>query len=51
MTKYSFHSSAPDSWSCPRPIRDPSLRRHHYGKIQPMEGASDGFFARLLRAN
>lgn len=50
MSSYSFRGSGPDHWSSPRPYRDPSLRRHHYGKIQPMEEDRPGFFARLLRA-
>lgn len=31
------HSSRPDHWAHPRPHRDPSLRRKHYGPVQPME--------------
>ncbi|MBD2842038.1 MULTISPECIES: hypothetical protein [Erythrobacter] len=50
MSKYTFRSSAPDPWTQPRPFRDPTLRRYHYGKIQPMEEPR-GFFARLLRAS
>lgn len=51
MSSYSFRGSGPDHWSSPRPYRDPSLRRYHYGKIQPMEDERPGFFARLLRAS
>ena len=50
MSKYSYHGSAPDKWSSPRPYTDPSLRRYHYGKIQPMQEDRQGFLARLLRA-
>lgn len=50
MSAFSYRGSAPDSWSSPRPWRDPSLRRHHYGKIHSMEEEGRGFFARLFRA-
>ena len=50
MSQYSFHSSRTDSWSSPRPYRDPTLRRMHYGPIQPMQ-RERGFLARLLRAS
>lgn len=37
MSSYSFHSSRPNEWVSPRAYRDPTLRRMHYGAIQPME--------------
>lgn len=46
MTSRSFRSSAPDSWTRPRPYTDASLRRMKHGPILPME--KPGFFARLF---
>lgn len=46
MTSAPIRSSAPDTWSSPRPFSDASTRRMKYGAIRPME--EPGFFARLL---
>ncbi len=46
MASLTYRSSRPDGWTMPRPHRDPSLRRHIHGPIQPME--EPGFFARLF---
>lgn len=46
MTKLSYRSSRPDSWSQPRPFQDPDMRRMKFGRIEPME--KPGFFARFL---
>lgn len=48
MTRYSFHSSRPDSWINPRPYSDPNMRMRKHGRIQPME--QPGLFSRLMRA-
>lgn len=32
-----FHTSGGCGWNSPRPYTDPSLRRHHYGRIIPMD--------------
>lgn len=37
MTSASIRSSAPDSWSSPRPFTDATTRRMKYGAIRPME--------------
>lgn len=50
MSHYSFRSSPTDSWSSPRPHRDPTLRRIHYGPILPMEDRRKSLLARLLKA-
>jgi len=50
MSQYSFHSSRTDGWTSPRPHRDPTLRRMHYGPIQPMDQPRWNLLARLLRA-
>jgi len=50
MSHYSFHSSRTDGWTSPRPHSDPTLRRMHYGPIQPMQQRERGFLARLLKA-
>ncbi len=41
-----YRSSAPDSWTMPRPYRDASLRHQKHGPIRPMEEPS--FFDRLF---
>lgn len=46
MSRYT--SSQPDRWNSPRPYSDPSLRRYHYGDIQPMLQARKPLLARLL---
>ncbi|MHA7818108.1 MAG: hypothetical protein ACX930_00500 [Erythrobacter sp.] len=51
MSAYSYRGSGPDRWSNPRQSCDPTLRRYHYGKVQPMEEPRGGFFAKLLRAS
>jgi len=50
MSAFSYRTSAPDRWTSPRQSCDPTLRRYHYGKIQPMADERPGLFARLLRA-
>ena len=50
MSQYSYHSSQPDRWTTPRPHSDPSLRRMHYGAIQPMETKRPSILRRLLKA-
>lgn len=51
MSLYSFRSSRPDKWIAPRSYSDPTLRRMHYGPIQPMASPQRSFLARLLRAS
>ena len=51
MSAFSYRGSAPCKWSSPRQSCDPSLRRHHYGKVLPMEEPRTGLLARLLRAS
>lgn len=46
MSRLSYRSSRPDSWSHPRPYRDASLRLKAHGPIKPME--EPGLFSRLL---
>jgi len=46
MSSLSYRSSRPDGWTMPRPHRDPALRYHAHGPIQPME--EPGFLARLF---
>jgi hypothetical protein len=46
MAGLSYHSSAPDRWTKPRPYSDASLRRHKYGRIRPME--EPGMLSRLF---
>ena len=46
MSSLSFRSSRPDTWTQPRPYRDPSLRYMQHGPIQPME--EPGFLTRLF---
>ena len=50
MSSYTFRSSRPNQWVSPRAYSDPSLRRMHYGAIQPMQSQRTSLFARLLRA-
>lgn len=50
MSSFTFRSSRADRWVAPRAYTDPSLRRLHYGPIQPMATSERGFLARLLRA-
>jgi len=50
MSQYTFHSSRPDTWSSPRPVSNPLLRRKHFGPVRPMN-EERGFLARLLRAS
>lgn len=47
MTKLSYRSSRPDSWTLPRQSQPDWKRRHAHGPIQPME--QQGFFARLFK--
>lgn len=49
MSSYTFRSSRPDRWAVPRAYTDPSLRRMHYGPIQPMAREPGSLLARLLR--
>lgn len=43
-----FHSSRPDQWTHPRrPLADWE-RRHHYGRLLPMDEPKRGILARLL---
>ncbi|MFN2100904.1 hypothetical protein [Altererythrobacter sp. MF3-039] len=50
MSQYSFRSSQPDRWINPRPHSDPTLRRMHYGAIQPMVTRRPGILRRLFKA-
>ncbi len=47
MSRYTFHQSGKDQWSCPRPFTDANLRRQRYGRIQPLD--KPGLLQRLLR--
>lgn len=46
MASFTYSSSRPDNWTCPRPYSDPSQRLRKYGRIRPME--EPGFWQRLL---
>lgn len=48
MSRYSFTSSRPPHCVCPRPISDPSLRRHTYGPVQPMQDTRPSLWRRLF---
>ena len=37
MTPARFTSSRPPEWVLPRPHRDPTLRRQHFGPLVPMD--------------
>lgn len=50
MSNLSFHTSRPDSWSSPRPHRDPGLRRLTYGPLVPMDSDRPSLWQRLLGA-
>ena len=36
MSAYTFRSSRPDQWVCPRPTRDPARLAAIYGPLRPM---------------
>jgi hypothetical protein len=50
MSSYSFRTSRPDRWSSPRPHLDATVRRMHYGPVQPMADPNAGWFKRWLKA-
>lgn len=41
------HSSAPDTWTLPRPHRDASTRMHKHGPVLPMEYDNNPYSMRM----